>query len=139
MRLSESQAVIRPRSPWEALDLGVRLAREHLRVLMTSWALLTLPVLALLSTVLWNYPSIVMLVFWWLKPLFERLPLHILSRALFGETITARQALMAYPRLLSVQLLPSLLWRRFTPKRSFLLPVQPVSYTHLTLPTICSV
>jgi len=124
MRLSESQAVIRPRSPWEALDLGVRLAREHLHILMTSWALLTLPVLALLSAALWNYPSIVMLVFWWLKPLFERLPLHILSRALFGETITARQALMAYPRLLSVQLLPSLLWRRFTPKRSFLLPVQ---------------
>nr|WP_312600781.1 hypothetical protein [Pseudomonas luteola] len=95
MRLSESQAVIRPRSPWEALDLGVRLAREHLHILMTSWALLTLPVLALLSAALWNYPSIVMLVFWWLKPLFERLPLHILSRALFGETITARQALMA--------------------------------------------
>jgi hypothetical protein len=124
MRLTESQAVIRPRSPWEALDLGVRLAREHLRVLMISWALLTLPVLALLTAALWNYPSVVILVFWWLKPLFERLPLHILSRALFGETITVRQALTVYPQLLKVQLLSSLLWRRFTPKRSFLLPVQ---------------
>jgi hypothetical protein len=91
---------------------------------LISWALLTLPLLALLTIVFWDYPSVVFVLFWWLKPLFERLPLHILSRALFGEALTIRQALTAYPSLLKTQLLASLLWRRFTPKRSFLLPIQ---------------
>jgi hypothetical protein len=32
-------------------------------------------------------------MFWWLKPAFERLPLYILSKALFGETPTLKEAL----------------------------------------------
>ncbi|AIG02608.1 membrane protein [Pseudomonas fluorescens] len=123
MRLSDASVVIRPRSSWEAMDLGVLLAREHRVLLMSSWALVSLPMFILISVVLWDYPSVAVLLFWWLKPAFERLPLYILSKALFGEVPTLKQALRQWPRLLKEQLLASLTWRRFSLSRSFVMPV----------------
>ncbi|RBH55012.1 MULTISPECIES: DUF4129 domain-containing protein [Pseudomonas] len=124
MRLTDASVAIRPRSTWEAMDLGVLLAQQHRGLLMGSWALVTLPVFALLSLLLWEHPSIALLLFWWLKPAFERLPLYILSTALFGDTPTLKQAIKAWPRLLKPQLLASLTWRRLSLSRSFTLPVQ---------------
>lgn len=123
MRLSDASVVIRPRPTWEAMDLGVLLSQRHRRLLMTSWAIITLPVFVLLSGLLWESPSVAVFIFWWLKPAFERLPLYILSKALFGETPTLKQALCQWPRLLKPQLLASLTWRRLSMSRSFLLPV----------------
>ncbi|MBU6957713.1 DUF4129 domain-containing protein [Pseudomonas sp. CVAP len=123
MRLSDASVVIRPRTTWEAMDLGVLLNQQHRRLLMTSWAIVTLPVFALLTLLLWDSPSMAVLLFWWLKPAFERLPLYILSSTLFDETPTLRQALRQWPRLLKPQLLASLTWRRFGLSRSFIMPV----------------
>jgi hypothetical protein len=124
MRLTDASVVIRPRSAWEAVDLGVLLAKQHAGLLMLSWALVTVPIFALLCLLLWDYPSIALLIFWWLKPAYERLPLYILSHALFGSTPSLKQALKALPGLLTPQLLASLTWRRLSPTRSFDLPVQ---------------
>ncbi|MDP2748630.1 DUF4129 domain-containing protein [Pseudomonas sp.] len=123
MRLTDASVAIRPRSPWEALDLGVLLARRHAGLLMASWALVTVPIFALLCLLLWDSPGWAIFVFWWLKPAYERLPLYILARALFGDTPSLKQALKALPSLLRPQLLASLTWRRFSPTRSFDLPV----------------
>ncbi|WLH34473.1 DUF4129 domain-containing protein [Pseudomonas sp. FP2196] len=123
MRLSDATVVIRPRTTWEAMDLGVLMSQQHRRLLMTSWAIVTLPLFALLSVLLWDSPSLAVFIFWWLKPAFERLPLYILSKALFGETPTLRHALREWPRLLKPQLLASLTWRRLSLSRSFLMPV----------------
>jgi hypothetical protein len=123
MRLSDASVVIRPRTAWEAMDLGVLMAREHRLLLMGSWALVTLPVFALLTALLWKYPSTAMFLFWWLKPAFDRLPLYILSTALFGETPGLKQAVRQWPRLLNGQLLASLTWRRLSLSRSFVMPV----------------
>ena len=123
MRLSDATVVIRPRTTWEAMDLGVLLSQRHRRLLMTSWALITLPVFCLLSLLLWDSPSLALFIFWWLKPAFERLPLYILSKALFGETPTLKHALRAWPRLLKPQMLASLTWRRLSLSRSFVMPV----------------
>ncbi|PTU76168.1 DUF4129 domain-containing protein [Pseudomonas mangrovi] len=123
MRLTDASVAIRPRTAWEALDLGTLMARRQCGVLMASWALITLPLLAVLTAVLWKYPLWALLIFWWLKPAYERLPLFILSRALFREMPTLRESLKAFPRLLRPQLFASLTWRRFSPSRSFDLPV----------------
>ena len=123
MRLTDANAAIRPRSAWEALDLGTLMARRQARLLIGSWALLTLPVFALLTLLFWQSPFWSLVLFWWLKPLFERLPLFILSRSLFGDTPTLKTALRALPGLLKPQLLASLTWRRLSPTRSFDLPV----------------
>lgn len=123
MRLSDASVVIRPRTTWEAMDLGVLMSQQHRRLLMTSWAIVTLPLFALLSLLLWDSPSLAVFIFWWLKPAYERLPLYILSKALFGETPTLKQALREWPRLLKPQLFASLTWRRLSLSRSFVLPV----------------
>lgn len=123
MRLTDASVAIRPRTPWEAIDLGVLMAGRHRSLLMASWAAVTVPIFALLCALLWQYPTWAILIFWWLKPAYERLPLYILSRALFGDTPTLKQALKAFPGLLKPQLLASLTWRRFSPSRSFDLPV----------------
>jgi len=123
MRPTDSVAVLRPRSPWEAMDLGVLLARRHAGLLMLAWALPALPLLALLSLLLWESPGWVLLIFWWLKPLGERLPLFILSRALFGATPRLGESLSALPGLLRAEWLASLTRHRFNPARSFDLPV----------------
>lgn len=124
MRLTEATVELRPRTPMEAIDLGVLMAREHRTLLMSSWAIVTLPVFLLLSIVFQDQPHLAVFIFWWLKPAFERLPLLILSQALFGAAPTLRQALRAWPATLGTQLLPSLLWRRLSLSRSFVLPVQ---------------
>ncbi|MBB2494670.1 DUF4129 domain-containing protein [Aquipseudomonas ullengensis] len=123
MRLTDASVAIRPRRVWEAMDLGILLARRHAGLLMASWALVTLPVFTLITLLLWQHPTLAALLFWWLKPAWERLPLYILSHALFGDTPTLKQALRALPGLLKPQLLASLTWRRFSPTRSFDLPV----------------
>ncbi|WP_409318360.1 DUF4129 domain-containing protein [Pseudomonas sp. KCJK9016] len=123
MRLSDATVVIRPRTTWEAMDLGVRMSQQHRRLLMTSWAIITLPLFGVLSLLFWDSPSLAVFIFWWLKPAYERLPLYILSKALFGETPTLKEALRQWPRLLKPQLLASLTWRRLSFSRSFLMPV----------------
>ena len=123
MRLSDASVVIRPRTSWEAMDLGVLMAQEHRLLLMASWALVSLPIFIALSVLLWQYPSTALFVFWWLKPAFDRLPLYILSKALFGETPSLKQAVRHWPRLLKGQLLASLTRRRLSLSRSFLMPV----------------
>ena len=124
MQLTEANVAIRPRTPWEAIDLGTQLARRHAPLLMAGWAAVTLPVFAVLSLLLWQHPSLALLLFWWLKPLYERLPLFILSRALFGETPSLGESLKAVPGLWRPQWFASLTWRRLSMTRSFDLPVQ---------------
>ncbi|KPG75013.1 DUF4129 domain-containing protein [Pseudomonas libanensis] len=123
MRLTDSSVMIRPRTAWEAMDLGVLMARQHRLLLMGSWALVSLPVFMVLTVLLWRYPSLAMFLFWWLKPAFDRLPLYILSKALFGETPSLKQAVRHWPHLLKGQLFASLTWRRLSLSRSFTLPV----------------
>ncbi|WPO99127.1 DUF4129 domain-containing protein [Pseudomonas sp. HR96] len=123
MRVTDTAAVLRPRSPWQAIDLGLLLAGRHRRVLILSWACLTMPVLAVLSWVLRDHPNAVLLVLWWLKPAFERLPLDILAQAWQGTAPSLGQALRRYPQLLKTQLWPALTVRRLSLSRSLTLPV----------------
>ncbi|RON23271.1 DUF4129 domain-containing protein [Pseudomonas brassicacearum] len=130
MRLSDATVVIRPRTTWEAMDLGVLMSQRHRRLLMTSWAMVTLPIFALFTAIFWDSPTLAVFIFWWLKPAFDRLPLYILSKSLFGETPTLKQALREWPRLLKPQLLASLTWRRLSLSRSFVMPVVQLEGLH---------
>lgn len=128
MQLTDARVAMRPRSPWEAVDLGVLMARQHQRTLMLGWACSSLPIFALLTLALWDYPSIVLFVFWWLKPAFERLSLQVVAQALFEPAPSLGAALRQWPGLLKRQLPASLLWRRLSLSRSFNLPVQQLEH-----------
>ena len=123
MRLEAVSAVLRPRQPWEAVDLGVALLRENLGPVYRAWAAVVVPVFLLLHLACVAVPWLVPLLLWWLKPLLDRVVLYVLSRSLFGERVTVRQVWRALPGEWWRDGLAALTLRRFSPARSFRLPV----------------
>ncbi|WP_455203324.1 DUF4129 domain-containing protein [Kaarinaea lacus] len=123
MRVDNICVALRPRSVWEAIDLGFGMARLWWGPLLKSWLLLALPVFILLSAIFHQYPMVVSLLFWWLKPAYEQLPLVYISRSLFKESLSFRELRRALPRSAMRQLFANLTWRRFSLVRSFAAPV----------------
>lgn len=123
MRLDAITAEPRPRNPWEAIDLGMALARQEFRSVYAAWFSVALPLFLLLHLLCWGHWPWIPLLMWWFKPLLDRAPLYLLSHALFGEAPTRRQFWRALPGLLRKQALAALTWRRFDLARSFTLPV----------------
>ncbi|MCL2590019.1 MAG: hypothetical protein FWD67_03840 [Betaproteobacteria bacterium] len=119
----------RTRAHWEAIDLGFALVQAHWRNLYAAWLVVILPatLLALTLAYLSNRDGkgimYGLVLLWWLKPLYDRVLLHVMSRAVFGETVSWRGTLRAIPGLLLHSgLFRALTWRRFSPQRSFRLP-----------------
>ena len=123
MHLDNLTVALRPRSVWEAIDLGFGMARLWWSTLLKSWLLLALPVFVILSIAFHQYPFVASLIFWWLKPAYEQLPLVYLSRSLFQQSMSFRELLRALPKAASRQLVANLTWRRLSPIRSFTAPI----------------
>jgi len=125
MKIESLTVALRPRTAWEAVELGTALVRRHAAAIWKPWLLLTLPVLVLFNALAWTIDALWLagLLMWWLKPAFDRIPLFVLSRAVFGDVPTTRQTLAAQ-RNWGLSWLPGyLLWRRLSPLRSLNLPV----------------
>lgn len=125
MRIDALTVALRPRSSWEAVELGTALVRRHARAVWIPWLLLTLPVFVLVNVamVALELPWLAALVMWWLKPLFARLPLFVLSRAVFGEVPGTAATLRGAFRGGGRAMLGYLTWRRLSPARALLMPV----------------
>ncbi|MCE9519264.1 MAG: DUF4350 domain-containing protein [Verrucomicrobia bacterium] len=114
---------LRPREPWEAVDLGCSLVRRDYGQLMALWATTVLPVWLVIIAVMHNAPTWFSLVIWWLKPLYDRVPLFFISKATFGVRPGFRETWKAWPRLWSRDLFSALVLRRLSLIRSLALPV----------------
>ena len=121
----DSALSLRSRSVWEAVDSGVLLWRSNFVFFIPFFAV---PVwvaaccLRLFSGELFFIPY---LGLWWLKPLFDRLILHIVSKRFFGSS--SQLKLKDIGRGISEMrrgLLGDLLWRRFSPGRAAKMPVR---------------
>lgn len=123
MRLEDIAAEVRPRHPWEAVDLGFAMVRTWWRTVFASWLLCVGPVILLLHVALYQHLWLAGLLTWWLKPVYDRVVLHVLSRALFGDIPRIRDTLHALPQLLRSGLLGALTVYRLDPARAFNLPV----------------
>jgi hypothetical protein len=125
MRIDALTVVLRPRSSWEAIELGTALVRRHARAVWRPWLACTLPAFAIANALAWlaGLPVLAMLAMWWLKPLFDRIPLFVLSRAVFGEVPSTRATLRGAFRGAGGAMLGYLTWRRLGPARALLLPV----------------
>lgn len=125
MQLEDLTAEVRPRSHWEAVDLGFALVRRHFPRLLAAWLLCVGPLWALLLLLTrWVPPGIIIFVIWWLKPVYGRVTLFHLSRALFGATPRLRDTLRAWPGLLVSRLPFALIGGRLDTQRGLILPVQ---------------
>lgn len=125
MRLADVRVELRPRSPWEAVELGTALVRRHAGAIWRPWALCTLPVFALANAAAWAVDAIWLatLLMWWLLPLFDRIVLFVLSRAVFGDAPGTRPAVAALFRQRWHGMAARLSVARFSPWRTVAMPV----------------
>jgi hypothetical protein len=98
MRLDEVTAEIRPRSDWEAVDLGFALVRRDFWRCYAVWWLAVLAPTVAVGGWLWDRPILWLFLFWWWKPAASRMVLFELSRRLFGERPSWRDSLREIPR-----------------------------------------
>jgi len=123
MKVDAIRLDLRPRSMFEAADLGVRLVSAHLRSVWTSCAPVYAFVLLVAATMLpfgigWTLLTVI-----WLKPWLDRSILFVLARAVFGEE-TRFADVWAARRAVGWQgLLGALTVRRLSPWRSYVQPV----------------
>ncbi|WP_394778682.1 hypothetical protein [Undibacterium sp.] len=100
MQLEKLQVDLRPRSNAQALDLGFSLLHAHAASMYKTWLAVWLPLMALVAVLSYFFEQesgIWIFVSWWLRPLLERAPLYVLSREIFGEQVSVREALRAWP------------------------------------------
>ena len=116
MQLNKLVLDISPKTSWQCFDLGCRVAVANYKVLIGYWITLTLPIFALLifMSIEWG-----LILFWLLKPWYERGLLYILSRTVFGGKVSVKQTLLALPSQIKPLWFSSVTYRRLAPSRSF--------------------
>lgn len=117
---------LRPRSAWEAMDLGLAMLQRWARLAYPPHAIVmgAIALTAFLAAWRLDKPWVAVVLVWWLKPVYDRIVLHVLSRAVFGEVLGTRAALAAARAWLASGLVAALTLGRFDLARSFNLPVR---------------
>ncbi len=123
MDLARLALAMRPRGPWEGIDLGFAMARRWFLPLWRLWWVVALPFALVTALLFPDRPWLAIVLLWWGKPLYEPLLLFWLSRALFGQRPGLGQSLRQWRAILQAQPLAYLTWRRFSPSRSLYMPV----------------
>ncbi len=123
MNLGNISIEARLRSPWQAIDLGFVMLRHWWKPLFLSWFIPSVLLFIPLCLIFHNSSWIAISIIWWLKPLWDRGPLYIASRNLFGEHVSTKQVLAKLLSLYKTDLLSALTIRRFSFSRSFDMPL----------------
>jgi hypothetical protein len=120
---ADAHVALRIRSGLEAVDLGFAMARQWWRAIAASWAVFVLPLGILIVALLRDHPAWSIAALWWLRPAFARVPLHVLSQALFGRGTGVADTARAMPQLLRSGIGTSLFLHRLLLSRTLLQPV----------------
>lgn len=120
MQIDNLAITTQSRNSWKSFDLGCRMALKWWKPLFAFWFIITAPLFIVLNFLTIEYAMVVMWIF---KPWYERGLLHIFSRQVFGEQVTAIETLKSFPGLLKPMWLSSVTWRRLAPSRAFDLAV----------------
>ncbi len=126
MELERISVVLRPRTPREAIDLGAAMLRGNAAAVWSAWFAFTLPVFVSCNAlgVLLGLPWLGLVMVWWLKPLFDRVPLYVLSRAVFERTPGWRETLRGQRHWNWRSTLAALTWLRIDSNRALRLPME---------------
>jgi len=127
LRLEALAISLRRRTPWEAIDLGLSMLQRWWRAVYAPHLAVGASVAAASFLAAWwlARPWLAVVLFWWMKPLYDRVVLHVLSRAVFGELPRARAVLGAWREWLGSGLFAALALRWWPDlARSFNLPVR---------------
>ena len=124
MQLEALAVRLRPRTPFEAADLGVRLCQQTAKSVYLCYAIVAAPlmILALATYDLFGFAAPSLLI-WSAKPWFDRTILFVLSRAAFGVATTPLEVWRAQRQVWWRQILFTWTIRRLSPWRSLTEPV----------------
>ncbi|MCL2264911.1 MAG: hypothetical protein FWC22_02605 [Treponema sp.] len=109
----------------EASDTGLMLWRQNFSTFLLLFALpfwITAFLIRIVTPENFNYLS--WLCIWLLKPLFDRIILHIISVRFFESGANLKRVCLGLGKSLRRGLAGDLLWRRFSPVRSAVMPVR---------------
>ncbi len=115
MQLEDVTAEIRPRSDWEAVDLGLAMVRRDFWRCFAFWWLAVLVPTAVAGVLLWDSPIVWLLMFWWWKPAGGRMVLFEVSRRLFGARPAMKEVLLQVPKVWFRRFFNRFVWTRFSP------------------------
>lgn len=130
MDLDNVAAELRSRDGAEAIDLGMGIGRHFWTAVIVPWLILVGGVFAAGGLLTYLHGSAAMAVWvltflWLFKPAYDRLPLFVVSRGLFGDVPSTRRTLgHTISRWLSMETLFDCTVRRITPYRSFTMPIR---------------
>ncbi len=123
MQLDPIRITMRQRTPWQAIELGLVMARNFSTTLYLSYifafSLVAVPVVVLLHA----HPLWAAFIIWYLKPLYEVGALKLLSRQVFGEQFKPHQIFTGTLTEMRQLFFSCLFSLRFSPRRSFIMPV----------------
>lgn len=124
MQLDKIIIALRERTGWEAMDLGVKVMRKLWPVIIFPWLIMiSLVLVVTLTAQSQGYLFISLLFMWWIKPIYDSLILHILSRGIFGDYVTVSDVYTSMSPWLKTGLKTTLFFWRLSVSRSFNMPV----------------
>ena len=123
MQLEALAVRLRPRTPFEAADLGVRLCQGTAKSVYVCYALVAAPLMILAVASYEISAWIPTVLIWWAKPWLDRTILFVLSRAAFGVATTPFDVWRAQRQVWWRQILFTWTIRRLSPWRSLTEPV----------------
>jgi len=115
MQLDQVTAEIRPRSDWEAVDLGFAMVRRDFWRCLAMWWMALLGPLLVAGWFLRDYPALLLMLFWWWKPAGSRMVLYQISRRLFGEQPAWKSIWREIPRVWWRRFFYRFVWARLSP------------------------
>jgi len=126
MELERIGVALRPRESREALDLGAAILRANAGAVWPAWFAFTAPPFVLCNALglLLGLPWLGLLLTWWLKPLFDRVPLYVLSRAVFDHAPRWREAVRGQRAMPWGPTVAALTWLRVDSHRALRLPLE---------------
>jgi hypothetical protein len=123
VQLEQLAVRLRPRTPFEAADVGVRLSQATLRSLYLCYAIVAAPLIILAITSYQIAAWLPALLIWWAKPWLDRTILFVLSRAAFGVATSPTDVWRAQRRVWWRQFVFTWTVRRLSLWRSLTEPV----------------
>lgn len=123
MNLNSLDIAIRPRTNWEAFDLGKSLLFRYFKSVYTPWLLTNLLLIVLIAPLCFYSASLAILLYIYLIPVAERTVLLVISRAVFGQKLTLKETLKIWKTQIGNGLFSYYLFYRFFPTRALILPV----------------
>lgn len=123
MNLINVRIALSPLRSWEAMDLGLAALFRWRAAVYGPWLIVSLPLLAVLCIALRDHPAWIPVGLWLLKPWLARIPLFVLSRAVFGPAPGMPEVLAATPRILAKRPWLAFLSQRFSFRRALMMPV----------------